>query len=352
MAGLLAAHVLLVACASPSWYAQAVGGHYRLMSDRQDIEAMLTDEATDPELARKLELALEIRSFAVAELGLPDNGSYLQFTRTGREAVTWNVLAAPEFSLAPKKWCFAFSGCVPYRGYFDDDDAHRFANKLAAKGYDVTVAPAAAYSTLGWFDDPLVDTMLKNSEEGLAAFLFHELAHQQLYLRGDTAFSEAYASFVEEAGVRRWLEQTGRGDRLPAWDERREAGEAFNDLLLETRRELAELYAAGKSEDEMRTVKAARFDDMKARWIALASQRWPGRNGFAAWFDRPLNNARLALATSYRGGVCSFASLYREAGGDMAAFHERARAKSRLDPEQRAGWLSQPCQVIAENDDL
>jgi len=345
ISSLLLAWLLLhsAGCAGPSYYAQAISGHLGLMRQREDIHQILDSGAADPELARELRLAMEIREFAVSELGLPDNGSYTQFVDTGRDAVSWNVVAAPEFSLQPRQWCFLVSGCVPYRGYFKREAADRFAEKLAGDGLDVSVSPAAAYSTLGWFDDPLLDTMLSYGDEQLAAFLFHELAHQELYVKGDTAFNEAYAGFVEESGVQLWLESTGNTDRLPGWKERRQASLQFNALLQETRQVLEAEYRSGEPEASMRENKARIFAQLRENYQVLVGETWKGRSYYESWFTRDLNNAQLALVNAYQGGACAFERLFAEAGGDLARFHQLAAGKAALDSASRTEWLDQPC---------
>ena len=339
-------------CAAPSYYSQAISGHLGLMNKREDIDTILEAESIDPELARELELSVDIREFAVTQLYLPDNDSYTQFVRTGQDAVTWNVVAAPEFSLKPRMWCFMVSGCVPYRGYFKIESAEKFARKLAQDGFDTSVSPAIAYSTLGWFDDPLLDTMFQYSDEQLAAFIFHELAHQQLYVKGDTAFNEAYASFVEETGVRLWLENTGRAEQLPDWLKLEKATLQFNALLQETVLQLNTLYAGGLSKDQMRESKSAVFDDLREAYRLLVNTQWGGRSYYESLLSRELNNARLALINSYQGGACAFEKLFATAQEDMARFHQLAREQAALDSGQRSSWLNQPCEVIASSSDL
>jgi predicted aminopeptidase len=344
--------IQLGGCAAPSYYSQAISGHIGLMNKREDINELLSTDSTDPELVRELELSIEIREFAITQLHLPDNDSYTQFVRTGQNAVTWNVVAAPEFSFKPRKWCFVVSGCVPYRGYFKIEAAEEFARKLADDGLDTTVSPATAYSTLGWFDDPLLDTMLQYGDEQLAAFIFHELAHQQLYIKGDTAFNEAYASFVEAAGVRLWLEATGRTEQLPEWLQLEKATLQFNALLQDTREDLTTLYASGQPDEQMRENKSVAFDDLRAAYRSLVETQWSGRSYYDSLLSRELNNARLALINSYQGGACAFQKLYRSAAGEMARFHQLAKDKAALDGEQRTSWLNQPCEVIASKPDL
>lgn len=344
--------LLLAACAGPGYYAQAIGGHLELMRQRQSVAESLRDGETGPEVRRNLALSLEIRDFAVSQLGLPDNGSYSRYVATGRDAVTWNVVAAPDLSLEPRRWCFLFAGCVPYRGYFERDAAARFAAGLADKGLDVTVFPAQAYSTLGWFEDPLLDTMFRHGDTYLAGIVFHELAHQRLYVKGDTAFNESYASFVEETGVGRWLRSSGRSERLPDWQRQRAAARQFDARVRQTRQALAGLYASDRPDADKRRRKQALLAALREDYGALVAGPWNGQDYFAGWFEQALNNARLALFASYREGMCAFAALYAEAGEDMARFHELAAARARLPASARQAWLQQPCPAVASDSDL
>lgn len=342
----------MAACAAPSYYVQAASGHLELMSQRKDISGLIGAASTEPELARELALSVEILEFAKTRLLLPDNGSYTQYVQTGRDAVTWNVVATPEFSLNPRRWCFLVSGCVSYRGYFKREDAEHLAGKLAARDYDTAISPAVAYSTLGWFEDPLLDTMFRYSDGQLAAFIFHELAHQALYVRGDTAFSESYASFIEEKGVILWLKSSGREEELADWQKGRLAGLQFNALLKETRAKLGELYTSEIPEDQMRKKKSVLFESLATRYELLAKLEWGGKSYFGGLLAGEMNNARLALIDSYRAGTCAFEMLYREAQQDMARFQKLAAAQARLAKEQRRAWLNQPCEVIASGGDL
>jgi len=353
---LIAVVVLLLlqlpGCAGPFYYTQAISGHLGLMRDREDIQEILDQAGTDPELHRELELALEIRAFATRHLGLPDNDSYKEYVRTGRAAVSWNVVAAPEFSLKARQWCFVVSGCVPYRGYFEQEKAARFAQKMRHKSYDVTVSPAVAYSTLGWFDDPLLDTMLQYSDEQLAAFIFHELAHQQLYVKGDALFNEAYAGFIEEAGVRQWLQATGRHELLPRWRLMEQASTQFNSLLMRTRDQLADEYSSDHGIEAMRVHKKSIFSDMESEYNRLVNEQWNSEDYFKSWFSSDLNNARLALINSYQGGACAFTNLYESTGRNLLQFQQLAAEKAALNGEQRTAWLNQPCATIASGRDL
>jgi predicted aminopeptidase len=349
---LLGVLCLLAGCAGPGYYAQAVAGHLDLMRKRQDVASVLADGSTGPELRRQLLLSGEIRQFAVSRLHLPDNGSYQNFVETGREAVAWNVVAAPEFSLEPRRWCFLFAGCVPYRGYFDPADARQLASKLESQGFDVAVSPALAYSTLGWFRDPLLDTMFHYSDEQLAAVIFHELAHQQLYVKGDTAFNESYATFVEEIGTALWLEDSGRAERLPEWRRRQRATTDFVVLLDQARAELTGVYASADAAPEKRRSKAAIFSTLRDRYLASSERGSEGRTGFARWFDENPNNAGLALFDSYRGGTCAFAALYEAAGRDLPRFQALVAERAALGEAARRAWLQRPCEAVAPEPDL
>lgn len=357
---LLLGALQLAACAGPTYYAQAIGGHLDLMRQREPVSEVLSGGVagpgpgaeTDPGLRQKLVLSQQIRVFGVSRLGLPDNGSYTQFVRTGRDAVTWNVVATPEFSLTPRRWCFLFVGCLPYRGYFKQASADRFAARLAADGLDVAVSGASAYSTLGWFKDPLLDTMLRYGQERLAAIIFHELAHQRLYVEGDAAFSESYASFVEEEGVALWLRESGRSDRLPAWRTERKAARQFDAILRQARNSLAAVYASDRPPEARLRAKEAAFAALRADYQILVDEHWAGRDRFGGWFSSDLNNARLALLDTYRAGLCAFAALYREAGEDMRRFHELAAARAALNRKARRAWLEQDCDGIAPRGEL
>lgn len=319
-AALLLLLLPLAGCGTVGYYAQAVSGHLELMAAREPLPEVIADPATPPAVRERLELAQAAREFAVTELGLPDNGSYTSYVQLDRSAVVYNVYAAPEFSLEPKRWCFPVAGCVVYRGYFARADAERSAARLEAEGWDTWVGGAAAYSTLGRFEDPVLSSMLYRDDARLAGLLFHELAHQRLYIEDDSAFNEAFATAVEEEGVRRWLERHGGEPALERWRESRRRAEAFQYLLARTRAELQALYASGSSAPELRAGKAAAFAGLRQEYAALKAS-WGGWAGYDRWFEAPLNNARLIPSATYRGLVPAFRLLLAEAGGDLEAFY-------------------------------
>jgi predicted aminopeptidase len=313
--------MLLSGCATLSYYAQSVSGQLRLMSKREPVAELLANPALAPELRQQLALAREIRNFASLELALPDNGSYRSYVQLEQPYVVWSLFATPEFSLQPRQWCFPIAGCVPYRGYFAQAHAQAFARELRAQGLDVFVGGVPAYSTLGWFDDPLLSSMLLQGKTGTAAIIFHELAHQQVYVQDDAAFNEAFAVTVEKAGVRRWLKQHGMRQDLRAFEAAWRRRQDFFDLVEQTRARLRALYRSDIGADRMRGAKQAIIADMRAEY--RKKRRWNVFAGYDDWFEGPINNAKLAAVAIYRKLVPDFERLLASCGGDFARFYSK-----------------------------
>jgi predicted aminopeptidase len=290
--------------------------------------------STPPALRTQLEAVAAIRDFASHELGLPDNGSYRSYADVGRRYVVWNVVAAPEFSVDPKEWCYPIVGCVAYRGYFVEDRARRFASKLRSDGLDVTVGGVAAFSTLGHFNDPVLNTMMGWDDVELAEIIFHELTHQLLYVSNDSSFNEAFATTVEEEGVRRWLRAQGRDADLAKHLVEQEHYIKVIDLLSSTRDDLRTLYASGLPPAAMREKKRAEFEAMRASFAQVMAE-WGGHAPFEAWFNEDLNNAHLASIATYYNCVPGFERELRAAGGDLTAFYARVRKLAKLDQDKR-----------------
>jgi predicted aminopeptidase len=339
--------VFLTACSGPGYYMQAISGQWKLMHARQDIQSILDDPATDPELTEQLQLAGQIKTFAQDSLDLPANGSYSSYVEVEGDALVWNVVATEEFSLQAKKWCFPVAGCVPYRGFFKQNKALQSAERFRKKGMDVYVSPSAAYSSLGWFSDPLLSTMLSGTDVRLAAYLFHELAHQRLYIKDDGLFNEGYASFVEETGLKQWLEANQRQDDLEQWKHIQDVNTEFNSLIMKTRNELSGLYRSDSPESGMRERKQEIFGSFLQSLEKLRKAKWQGKRYYQSWFEEPLNNARLALYDTYEGSHCAFQQLWLETDEDPREFHRLAEEKSRLEKEERQEWLKQSCPTIA-----
>src|ERR1700733_10608073 len=235
--------VALPACGT-LYIAQAARGQWEVLHDRRPIPAVMADERTSASVRARLAAVAEARDFATEQLVLPDNKSYRSYADLGRTYVVWNVVAAPEFSVEPLHWCFPIAGCVAYRGYFAEHNAESFAAGLKRRGFDVAVEGVPAYSTLGRFADPVLNTMLIYGDRELAAIIFHELAHQLIYVAGDSEFNEAFAVTVEETGLARWLQFKGRSAELADYRAERARDFEFNVLIARRRTELAHLYAA------------------------------------------------------------------------------------------------------------
>jgi predicted aminopeptidase len=319
-----------------TYYGQLAVGQLTLLSQREPVAAIVEDPATAPQLRQRLGAALQARAFASSDLALPDNDSYRVYADIQRPYVVWNVFATEEFSVTPLTHCFPIAGCVAYRGYYQDARARGAAALLKAEGYDTLVAGVQAYSTLGWFDDPLLSSMLRWDDERLAGLIFHELAHQRLYVAGDTAFNESYASFVEREGMRQWRASRG----LPAAsDAAREHYADLSRLVLDTRGRLAALYASGVGEDAMRAGKAAEFNRMRQAYRQLRDGPWKGDGRFDRWMAQPLNNASLVPFGLYEEWVPAFATLFEQVGRDWQRFHARVEALGNLPPDERTQLL-------------
>ena len=308
---------------SACYYTQAVKGQLELNRKREPIEEVLQDEDTSPELAARLRLVQEARQFSVDELGLPDNKSYRTYADIERDFVIWNVIAAPEFSTQPKTWCFPVAGCVGYRGYFSQDDARRESEKLGAKGFDVLVGGVAAYSTLGKFSDPVISSMMRWDDVQVVGVLFHELAHQVLYVKGDTGFNEAFATAVEEFGVLRWLESRGQVDDIAAYRKSRQLRQDLMSLVADARVELDDLYASDLDDKAMRRQKETRLHSLGEDAAGLLQRN--GRDG-SKWLNGELNNARLVSMTLYEGRLPEFRALLDQCEQRIECFYDESRA--------------------------
>jgi predicted aminopeptidase len=335
---LAALALLLAGCSHLAYYGHLARGQLDLLGRRQDIARLVTDPQVDAALAARLRKVQEARTFASRHLGLPDNASYTQYAELDRPYVVWNVLAAAEFSVAAVEHCFLWVGCLAYRGYFDEARARAEAARLTQQGLDASVTGVPAYSTLGWFSDPLLSSMLHWSDEWLIGTLFHELAHQQLYVKDDTAFNESFASFVEEEGLRQYLAASGgSSDEYRLLKQRQQQ---FVALALAARGDLEQLYASGMEEAAMRAAKRQRFERLRADYEALRDGEWSGWNGYDRWFSEPLNNARLVPFALYDAAVPAFAALFARAGRDWTRFYAAAHALGQLPEAERTARLA------------
>ncbi|WP_339409575.1 aminopeptidase [Pseudomonas sp. EA_35y_Pfl2_R5] len=333
----LAATLLLSGCSTLDYYSHLTGGHLHLLQTREPIAELLENPATDPELKQRLALAQQARDFASAQLSLPNNGSYRVYADIQRPFVVWNVFATPEFSLSPELHCFPIAGCVAYRGFYSLGRARGSAALLKQQGLDTYLGGVEAYSTLGWFDDPILNTMLRWSDERLVAVIFHELAHQQLYVADDTAFNESFASFVEREGLRQWRAEQGLQPNDPQGEQQREQ---FIGLVLASRARLQQLYASDLPPAQMRSGKHAELARLRAEYHALSKREWAGSGRYDDWINAPINNAKLLPFGLYDQWVPAFAALFEQVERDWSRFYERVAALGELPVVERQQALT------------
>ncbi|MEZ5651564.1 MAG: aminopeptidase [Burkholderiaceae bacterium] len=319
---------------------QSVDGHLDLLRRARPIEEVIADPTTAAETIEKLRYARRARAFAADALGLPRNGSYTRFAALDRDFVLWNVFAAPELSLQLERWCFPVAGCIGYRGYYHRADALGYADSLRARGLDVRVGGVPAYSTLGWFDDPITSAMLRYPKSEIARLVFHELAHQVVYVKGDTTFNESFATAVEKLGIERWLahEREHGGDleeeaRYRRFQARRLA---FIALLQETRNRLANVYDDASLDDPARRVaKEAILAQLRSDYESMKRDAWQGWSGYDRWFDDRVGNAHLAAVGAYHDRVDAFLALFASHDGDFARFFAAVRELATLPAADR-----------------
>ena len=331
----------LSACSTAGYYWQAIEGHFDVQR-RAVPFAQAVESAANADLAQRLARAREIRDFASRELGLPDNGSYRRYADVGRPYVIWNVFAAPALSVRPAESCFPVAGCVPYRGYYKEADARAHADELAASGLDVYVGGVLAYSTLGWFDDPVLSTFIGLPGAEFARIIFHELAHQMLYVRGDAQFNESFAVALEQVGVRRWLASRGDAaavEEMRRWEEGQVRRQAFFALLVRYRDRLARLYESAVPEDEKRMGKAQSFAALIEEYQAL-KLKWGGFAGYDRLFAQRPNNALLASVAIYTDHVPFFVSLIEKYVGNLTPFYVEVRRLAALSRDERLAVMA------------
>lgn len=357
LAGIVVA-ALLGGCSLP-YYWQAVTGQMSMLSRRVPIETVIEDPRTDAQIREALRTVLEVRRFAMDELDLPHNRSYSTYVdldgdsagpvpgeagsaggnagfgavrRRVSNSAVWSVVAAEEFSINPRTWCFPFAGCVSYRGYFNEDAARRYAARLQGEGMDVAVGGATAYSTLGYFADPVVSTMIGGPEYRTVELILHELAHQKFYLRGDSDLNEAFATTVAEYGTQLWLMRSGDAETLAAYRRQAYVQAQFAELIARQRERLRAIYSGSEPADEKRRAKEAAFETLRSEYAAL-KPAWEGRVNYDGWFARPLNNAHIASVATYRYWVPGLHWLLESRG--LGAFHEEVEALAALDADER-----------------
>lgn len=320
---LIASLFITSACNTLSYYGQAISGHVSLMANSESIDEVLDNPSTSVDLRQRLLLAKSIVEFAEQEMQLPGGGSYQHYVKIEGRYVVWNVVATQALSVEAKQWCYPFAGCVTYRGYYAEQDAREFAQELIIEGLDTTVVGASAYSTLGWLDDPLFSSMMYRDEARLVEVIIHELAHQRLYVSGDTVFNESFASVVAREGVKRWFEKNQATEKYQRFVHSEEIEREFNQLLMDTRERLHRLYTSKAAPQEKLSGKKEIFVHMQEKYRRLKSTGLlDGR--YDNWMARPLNNASLALVAAYHKLEPQLEKLLRSQAGDMERFYQLA----------------------------
>jgi predicted aminopeptidase len=325
---------LLTSCSDGAYLLQVAKGQWSLMSSAESIDDILTQDSERHDLREQLSKVVTLREFAVSSLDLPDNGSYHKYADLERPYAVWNLVVAPELSLKLNEWCFPVAGCVTYRGYFDEQEAQTTAQIYSDQGFDVDVYGVEAYSTLNWFDDPVLNTFLDNDEIQLAGLLFHEMSHQVFYVQDDTVFNESFAKTVELEGLRRWFDNS---DSEELWQEclqREKRSVDFHKFLAKVRSDLKQVYASDLENDQKRSAKEqilhAAVDDYES-----LKERWDGYAGYDLWIQSGLNNARLSSAASYYELVPAFQTLLLQSGNDLEKFYVEVKKLGALPKDQR-----------------
>lgn len=319
--------MLLCGCETLGYAAQATYGHMDLMARRQPVTDIVTGTTITDGLKSHLQRVIAMREFASRELGLPDNGSYRNYAPLDRDYPVWNVWVTPEFDLQPRQSCFPVVGCVPYRGYYSKQLADDYATGFHEAGDDVMVGGVTAYSTLGFFDDPITSTMLRLSDERLAGLIFHELAHQVVYAKNNATFNESFARAVEIEGTLRWLASRQDNAGLARYRAALDRADTFFAVVKAARAQLAMLYASGRSEEEKRRGKEQIVAFMREAQMQRKAQdaAW---SAYDPWFDERLNNAKLAAVATYFDDVAMFRTLLQKTGGNFKAFYSAVRLRA------------------------
>lgn len=328
--------LFLNGCASVSYYGQLASGQLQLLRAREPVSKVIADPGRDQLLRAHLIQSQKARTFASQQLQLPDNQSYRLYADIGRPFVVWNVFATPEFSLTPQNHCFPIAGCVAYRGYYSQSAARGEAALQRLQGMDVSIGGVEAYSTLGWFNDPIISSMMAWGDERLATLIFHELAHQRFYVKDDTEFNESFATFVEQEGTRQWRAFRGLAPDSGAQVQQRDQ---FIQLVLDTRTRLERLYTLPLPADQMRQRKADEFERLRGEYRQLRDSQWAGDKRYDAWINAPMNNARLLPFGLYDQWVPAFAALFRQVGGDWMKFYAAVEKLGALPVAERKAAL-------------
>jgi len=330
--------LLLSGCADTGYYWHNANGHLAVMNQRTDIDELLADDQLDAELRQRLRLVQEIRRFSIGQLDLPANDSYASYVELDRPWVVQNIFAAPEFSTRLYEWCYPVIGCASYRGYYDEARMLAYSDELKSRGFEVYIGKVSAYSTLGWFDDPVLSSFINWPDYRLAGLLFHELTHQRIYIDNDTTFNESLASAVQQVGTELWLKSRNESeqlDRLASWSRYRDEVIA---LIGGTRERLSKIYASGSDDAGKRESKARVFAGARDAHTEIAT-RHEIKGGFTHWFAGELNNAKIGSVAAYNSLTPAFINMIRAYELDFATFYEYAEAVGDLEKSTRDSCL-------------
>lgn len=329
--------ILVQGCSSIAYYQQAIAGQYQILNNRVDIEALIEDNQTEENLKQKLTIVQQVRAFAAKEMQMDVGQSYSQYSDTERDYVVWNITATPELSLTPHQWCYPIIGCQSYRGYFKQQTAQLKADELQRQGFDTWVGGVTAYSTLGWFDDPILNTFVYRDDSDLAALLIHELSHQVLYIKGDTAFNESFATAVEIEGLQRWLMSIDQAPLVQHHQIKLKERQVFISTVSASIERLKAVYESTISDEKKRAEKDQIIKEMKQQYQQnILDNHLSGY--FTRWFDK-VNNAKLITVSNYYRYVPAFTAMIAESNGDMGQFYEAAKQLGKLDKALRDNTL-------------
>lgn len=328
--------VFLAGCSQLGYLAQATRGQLEITLSRKPIDQVLASTWATPQTKERLELVKRIRQFAIEELDLPQNSSYTTYSELGRRYVIWNVIAAPPYDLTLKTWCYPITGCLSYRGYFSEKKAGGYQESLIEEGYDTDLYGVVAYSTLGWLSDPVLDTFLFYPDYALAGLIFHELAHQVLYVKDDSAFNEAFATAVEQEGVERWMRAEGNPGQISSYRAAKEKNARIIALILDYRKRLGNAYE-NSSESELVEEKARVLQELTSAYQSL-SKSGLGTRFWDQWFEEGVNNARLGGIATYHRLVPAFRAAIAKSES-MAMFYKTAAEQGKVPIDERHAWL-------------
>ncbi len=327
------------ACSSFGYLLHTSSGHLQMMSQRQSIQSLIESEATDADDKKALAEVLQIRKFASEKLLLPDNKSYTSYVNLERDYVTWIVFAAQPLSLDAKNWCFWIVGCVPYRGYFDYDKAVDFSIQLRQQGYETYLAPVPAYSTLGWFSDPVLSSMLNRGRVVTAEYIFHELAHQQLYIKNDASFNEAFATAVGQLGTSYWLADNGKQDTLQRYLKANQHKQEIYRIVSDLRMQLQKIYQSAIDDNSKQDLKQQALTGYQ-QLMAEQLEAWNRYDQYKDWLLNDINNAKLNAFSTYRDLVPLFVDLYERCNKKFDKFYHAVESMRAVEQQQRVKQLA------------